>query len=48
MLVAGENLIELLPDCLSFKCSLGLEPPPKMLINTADVGRTGGGMLRNH
>ena len=47
-LVAGENLIELLTDCFSFKCGLSLEPPPKMLINTSDVGRTGGGTLRNH
>ena len=47
-LVVGENLIELLTNCLSFKCGLSLEPPPKMLINAADVGRGGGRTLRNH
>ena len=48
MLVAGQNLIELLADCLSLKRGLGFEPPPKVLIHTADVGRTTGGTLRNH
>ena len=47
-LVVGENLVELLPDCHPLKCGMSLEPPPKMLINTADVGRSSGGTFRNH
>ena len=48
MLVAGENLVELLTNCLTFECGLSLEPTPKVLINAAYVGRSGGSTLRDH